>query len=156
MSDIIIFLILLGVGYIFGKQAEVRHFARIRKKETLFLHIPTTNSKHPLLNSGKIERVRFVSGNVVISIDYFKRIYASVINFFGGDVVPYESLLDRARREAVIRLKEKALGADEIINLRIETSSINQTTKNVGSVEILAYATAIYYAKEPKQANFNG
>ena len=147
MSDIIIFLILMSAGYIFGKQAENRHFARIRKKEALFMHVPATNSKRPLLSSRKVNQARLVRGNVVISIDYFKRIYASVINIFGGKVVPYESLLDRARREAILRLKESAPSADEFMNLRIETASITKNTKSVGSIEVLAYATAIYYKK---------
>ena len=109
--------------------------------------MPTTTSKHPIFTDKPVARVKLVNGSVVISIDYFKRIYAGVINFLGGDVTPYESLLDRARREAVLRLKQDALGADEIINLRLETSSINKTSKNIGSVEVLASATAIYYEK---------
>jgi hypothetical protein len=58
---------------------------------------------------------------------------------------PYETLLDRARREAVLRLKESCPGAVQIINLRIETSSISKGSKNqIGCVEVLAYATAIF------------
>lgn len=147
MQDIIIFLVLLSLGYVFGKIAEKKHFASIRKREALYMHVPTTTSKRPIFTDKPVARVKLVNGSVVISIDYFKRIYAGVINFLGGDVTPYESLLDRARREAVLRLKQDALGADEIINLRLETSSINKTSKNIGSVEVLASATAIYYEK---------
>lgn len=147
MQDIIIFLVLLSLGYVFGKIAEKKHFASIRKREALYTHVPTTTSKRPIFTDKPVARVKLVNGSVVISIDYFKRIYAGVINFLGGDVTPYESLLDRARREAVLKLKQDALGADEIINLRLETSSINKTSKNIGSVEVLASATAIYYEK---------
>lgn len=147
MQDIIIFLVLLSLGYVFGKIAEKKHFASIRKREALYMHVPTTTSKRPIFMDKPVAQVKLVNGSVVISIDYFKRIYAGVINFLGGDVTPYESLLDRARREAVLRLKQDALGADEIINLRLETSSINKTSKNIGSVEVLASATAIYYEK---------
>ena len=38
----------------------------------------------------------------------------------------FEPLLDRARREAILRMKEKAAlwGAKRIVNLRVECSSI--------------------------------
>ncbi|MDF3037266.1 MAG: hypothetical protein K0S28_2540, partial [Paucimonas sp.] len=64
----------------------------------------------------------------------------------GGPVQSYETLLDRARREAILRMKESCPDADQIINLRIETSSISEGAKNtVSSVEVLAYGTAVYY-----------
>ncbi|MBR2157148.1 MAG: heavy metal-binding domain-containing protein [Campylobacter sp.] len=145
MSDIIIFLVLLALGYFFGSAAEANHYKSIKKRELKFLRIPTTNKKFPM-RSDEIANSALVQGSV-ISVDYFKRIYASVINIFGGKVVPYESLLDRARREAVLRLKESASTADEFMNLRIETASITKNTKSVGSIEVFAYATAIYYKK---------
>ena len=82
---------------------------------------------------------------MVISVDYFKRLLASLRNFFGGSIQAYETLLDRARREAILRMKENCKNADEIINLRIETSSISKGKRNtIGSVEVLAYGTALY------------
>ena len=146
MKDIIVFLVLLALGYFFGKSAETNHYKSIKQRELKFLRIPTTNKKFPM-RSDEVVNSALVQGSVVISVDYFKRIYASVINIFGGKVVPYESLLDRARREAILRLKESAPSADEFMNLRIETASITKNTKSVGSIEVLAYATAIYYKK---------
>ena len=57
-------------------------------------------------------------------IDYFKRFLAGLRNIFGGTVRSYESLIDRARREAVLRMKEMAGDASVIVNVRIETSNI--------------------------------
>ena len=146
MFDLIVFLILIAIGYIFGTYNEKRHFASIKAREKALLDLPTTTLETPLQNKN-ISQITLVSGSVVVSIDYFKRIYAGIINFFGGKVVPYESLLDRARREAVLRCKETARknGVDELINLRIETSSITKNAQKVGCVEVFAYATAIYY-----------
>jgi len=80
-----------------------------------------------------------------ISVDYFKRILTSLRNFFGGNMRSYETLVDRARREAILRLKESCPDAQQIINLRLETSSIYKGQGNqIGSVEVLAYGTAIY------------
>ena len=64
---------------------------------------------------------------------------------FGGNISSYESIVDRARREAIIRMKEDAGNASEIINIRIATSSVSQNAKkDVGAIEVLAYGTAIY------------
>ena len=66
----------------------------------------------------------------------------------GGAVKSHESLLDRARREAVLRMKESCPGAHEIINLRLETCPISDSAAGeVASVEVLAYGTAIYFAR---------
>ncbi len=142
--DIGFFVILLVVGYISGTIVEKRHYSSIREREEEFKSLPTTVLKKPL-NEENITSCHLVNGSVVISIDFFKKFLAGLINFFGGNISSYETLVDRARREAILRLKEDAKGADEIINLRIETSSITKNTNsNVGAVEVLAYGTAIY------------
>ena len=48
-----------------------------------------------------------IAGSVVISVDYFKRFLAGLRAIFGGRIKSYESLLDRARREALMRIKQK-------------------------------------------------
>ncbi len=141
--ELLLFLILLIVGYISGSILEKKHYKEIREKEELFKTLPAIALKKPL-NIADIKSSRLVSGNVVISIDYFKKFLAYLINFFGGNISSYETLLDRARREAILRLKEDAKDASEIINIKIETSSITKNTKSVGAVEVLAYGTAIY------------
>ncbi len=141
--ELLLFLILLIVGYVSGTFLEKRHYKNIREREELFKSLPTIALKKPL-NESDIKSSRFVSGNVVISIDYFKKFLAYLINFFGGNISSYETLLDRARREAILRLKEDAGDASEIINIKIETSSITKNTKSVGSIEVFAYGTAIY------------
>ena len=89
-----------------------------------------------------------VSGNVVVSIDFFKKFVAGLKSLVGGRLTSYESLLDRARREAILRMKESAIrnGGKLIVNVRIETASISKHSSNrysIGSVEVVAYGTAI-------------
>jgi uncharacterized protein YbjQ (UPF0145 family) len=89
-----------------------------------------------------------VIGNVVISLDYFKRVAAGLKGIVGGNIGVYEPLLERARREALIRMKEEARerGHDTIINVRIETSrlaSARADGKGTVGVEILAFGTAV-------------
>ena len=97
----------------------------------------------------QIEFATLVSGSAVISIDYFKRLLASLRNIFGGTIKSYESLLDRARREALLRMRESAPDAGVIVNVRIETASIGRRAnkKGVGCVEAIAYGTALMLRK---------
>jgi uncharacterized protein YbjQ (UPF0145 family) len=135
------------LGYVFGRAAEASHFRSISSREEGWLHLPTTSSKAPV-GTAPIGSSELVHGSCVISVDYFKRALAALRSLVGGRVKSHESLLDRARREAVLRMKESCPGADEIVNLRLETCPIsNQGAGQVGSVEVLAYGTAIYYQR---------
>ena len=149
MYDLIVILILLALGYGFGRYAEKRHYKSIIEREKELNSIPAVATKIPPIGSQKLNS-QLVEGNVVISIDYFKRFIAGLRNIFGGRVTSYESLLDRARREAVLRMKEEAqkLNAELVFNIKLETSSIYKGKGNsVGSVEVLAYGTALYPSK---------
>lgn len=149
--EILLFWILpILIGYIFGKRAEKKHYASIIEREKALLKLPTTTSKFPMgVALSAIDRTHLATGSVVVSVDYFKRTLATLRALIGGPVQSYETLLDRARREAILRLKESCPGAGQIINLRIETSSISDGARNtIGSVEVLAYGTAVYYTAQ--------
>jgi uncharacterized protein YbjQ (UPF0145 family) len=144
MLDIAVFLILMLLGYGFGRLAEKNHYTRIIQRERRLRKLPAVSSKK-LPKMTNMENA-LVAGNVVISIDYFKHFLASLRNFFGGRVTAYESLLDRARREAILRMKEQAhaMGGKVIFNVKLETSSIYKGRRNsIGSVEMLAYGTVL-------------
>lgn len=150
MEQLIIFVILTGLGYTAGTIAERRHYRSIEDRELRFLNLPAVTIKNALSRDDEIFKAWLVSGNAVISIDYFKRILAGLRNIFGGEVRAYETLIDRARREAVLRMKESARGANIILNLRIETSAIGQSAnqrKSIGSIEAIAYGTAVTLKK---------
>lgn len=145
MIPFIGFLTLLLLGYVFGRWAEQRHFQSIAAREQQWVRLPNSNNRELLIPMQQIEKAELVCGSVVISIDYFKRVLAILRSIVGGPVASYETLLDRARREALLRMKEQCTGAVQIINIRVETSSIHNAAGNgIGSVELLAYGTAIY------------
>jgi len=145
LIQLIFFLTLLSLGYVFGKIAEKKHYRSIIEREKQWMQIPTTSGRHVIGTDRAVQRVQLATGSVVISVDYFKRVLAGLRNIFGGNVQSYETLVDRARREAVLRMKESCPQADQIINLRLETASISKGQKNqIGSVEVLAYGTAVY------------
>ena len=87
-----------------------------------------------------------VMGNAVISADYFKPFLASLRKIFGGRLGAYESLVERARREAILRMKAeaRARGAAMVFNVKLETSRVFKgRRRSVLSVEVLAYGTAV-------------
>ncbi|MEM7081859.1 MAG: heavy metal-binding domain-containing protein [Pseudomonadota bacterium] len=140
-------ILLLLLGYFIGSLAERNHFRSIVKREKALINRPAVtfdemdDTQFPPDTS--IARAELVSGSVVISVDYFKRFLAGLRAIFGGRVSAYETLVDRARREAVLRMKERAGDADRIANLRIETSTLSSGA-GIGSVEVHAYGTALY------------
>jgi uncharacterized protein YbjQ (UPF0145 family) len=145
MYDLIIFVTLLALGYGFGRYAETRHYRSIIQREKALNRLPAIALRMPPVVSAA-QKTQLVMGNVVISVDYFKRFLSGLRNLVGGRMMSYESLLDRARREAVLRMKEQAdaLGAKMVFNIKLETSSISRGRRNgIGSVEVLAYGTAI-------------
>jgi uncharacterized protein YbjQ (UPF0145 family) len=145
--EFITFIILMMLGYGFGTWAERRHYKSIEEREIKYQKLPTIGLKHPLPQKGRVVMARLAAGNVVISVDYFKRFLASLRNIFGGRVSSYETLVDRARREAILRMKASCPGATQIINVRLETSSLSKNTRkgSIGSIEVFAYGTAITY-----------
>ena len=145
MYDLIIFLVLLSLGYFIGRYNESRHYKSIIAREKRLNKLPAVVLRFPPPSITRQE-TELVCGSVVISIDYFKRFLAGLRALVGGRVKSYESLLDRARREAVLRMKEaaEAKGATLVFNVKLETASISKGARDkVGSVEVLAYGTAI-------------
>ena len=145
MYDLLFFLGLIVLGYVSGTVAEKRHYRSIRKREKSTLQLPAVTIKNIDYPEDRVRSAHLVYGSAVISIDYFKRLLAGLRNIFGGTVKSYESLLDRARREALLRMKEMAGDATIIVNVRIETSAIGKRAnkKGVGCLEAIAYGTAI-------------
>ncbi len=150
--EIILFLVLLVLGYCFGLLAERRHYRSIIAREKVMNSLPAIASRYP--PEDKPYDQQLVVGSVVIGSDYFKSFLAGLVNFFGGSVVSYEGLLDRARREATLRMKEQAqkAGAEMVFNVKYETTSVGNS--KLASVEVLAYGTAMkpVFAPTPSAA----
>lgn len=150
MIEIFYFLIFIAFAYGIGYFLESSHYASIKEREKRFLSLAAISTKTLPAEQADVQQARLVYGSAVISIDYFKRILAGLRNIFGGKIASYETLIDRARREAILRMKESAPEADTIVNLRIETSMIGQAAdrrSGLGSIEALAYGTAITFIK---------
>jgi uncharacterized protein YbjQ (UPF0145 family) len=140
---------LIGAFFI-GSWTEKKHYQSIKLRERKFRKLPAVTIKSAIPSDEDIAKTRLAVGSVVISLDHFKRFVATLSLIFGGRVVTYESLLDRARREALLRMKATYPNADLVANVRIETSTIGSNAnqkKQIGSIEAVAYGTAIFLKK---------
>lgn len=144
--QILVFIVGLIAIYFIGTQwIEKRHFRSLREREASSLDFPVISLKE--VKEMQITSMELVTGSTVVSIDLFKKFVAGIVNLFGGRVTTYESLLDRARRESLLRMIQQAKdkGATALLDVRIETSSINKTSKSIGTIEVLAYGTAVVW-----------
>jgi uncharacterized protein YbjQ (UPF0145 family) len=139
------FVFLLGlIGLVFGSWNERKHYRSIVAREAQLKHILVFNEKRPPLEVTGLP-FHLVQGSVVVSSDYFKNIAAGLRSFFGGRLSVYETLLDRARREAVLRMKAEAQarGANIVVNVLFETCNLTQQQPGaIVSCEVLVYGTA--------------
>ena len=143
--NLVLSAVLMPVGYFFGKRDEKKHYRSIIEREKKYCHILLFNEKRPpVLVAG--QPFALVHGSAVISGDHFKQVVAMLKNLLGGRLTTYETMLDRGRREAILRMKEKAdaMGATMIFNVSMQTTTLGQKTGKHGlaCAEIMAYGTA--------------
>lgn len=136
-------LLLVTVGYVVGRGLEKRHYASLRVRERELLDVVALSTRYVppgVAASG----ATLVSGSVVVSSDYFKTFVAGFRTLFGGPMRGYETLLERARREALLRLKLQAreAGARLVIGVRFHTTRV--AGSSTPSVEVMAFGTALF------------
>lgn len=140
-------LFLLALGFGAGKTIERMHFTDLTARERRYRRLPAlTTSRVPA--RWQVQETALLTGTVVISLDYWKRFAAQVRKIVGGNVRSYETLFERARREALLRLKEAAAarGCDAVIGVRLDSAEIANALgsgKGTAGVELMAVGTGI-------------
>lgn len=128
-------------GWLLASWFERRHLASISAREIPLQSIRVNTSKH--LPDCEPEGCTLLIGSVVVAHDYFRTLIIIIRRFIGGNIKPYERLVQRGRREAMIRLKEEAelRGIDQVINIRFGTSTVSG--RFLHAIEMVAYGTGI-------------
>lgn len=137
-----VLLVPLLLGYGVGRWLERRHYRSIREREQALRHVLALSTRY-VPEGVEAGSAQLVTGGVVISSDYFKTFVAGFRKFFGGRFRGYETLLERARREALLRLKAQAeaAGSTLVIGVRFQSTTIAGSA--TPSVEIMAFGTAL-------------
>ena len=151
MVMVVLPLMIFIVGAIWGHFAQKRHIEDLEKREKRYSKFPVHNGRKPP-EGYEVSRAALVMGSVVISEDVLKRLFARLRNLFGGNIKSYESLLNRARREACLRMIQDAEegGSDAVINVRYDTAGMGAKTAERSSpvgVEVLVFGTGIKLRK---------
>ncbi len=88
------------------------------------------------------EMLGVARGSTVRARNIGRDIFAGFKNIVGGEISEYTKLQAESREQALQRMIEdaKRLGADAVVNVRLQTSMIMQ-----GASELLAYGTAVKF-----------
>jgi len=155
MWEIGLLVLVPVLAYLFGTITERNHYRSLAHRERHLVRLPICDDPHSLTTLYPPPSSRLVMGSVVVTLDLFKRVVASLANRLLGRVESYEALLDRARREALLRMKSEALRLDAalVCNVRLETAHVFQGWRGAPSaVEVLAYGTALIPAERTRTA----
>jgi len=146
-------LLLLALGFSVGGFVERAHIKRLNERESEMRAMLVTDLRR-IPAGASTDSSGLVTGEVVIASDYFKTFMAKLKGLFGGELPTFQSLLTRARREAVVRMMDRAraMGANRVINVRFETSNIGvmQRKRAAAMVEVYAYGTAVHVPDREK------
>jgi uncharacterized protein YbjQ (UPF0145 family) len=155
MEQLIRFVLLILLGWIVGRTAERRHFLRLERRERELAHMLVTDVKTFPGGADPSKRAALVHGEAVIATDYLKSFLAALRKLVGGELRSYESLMTRARREAVVRMLEEAhrLGYDAVCNLRLGSADIGGMTGKRGAAMVEAFAWGTAYARAAESAH---
>lgn len=133
----LVWLVLVAIGWYFGTRAERGHLKSLIIDEQKYQHIQVSSER--FYEPKGVNESILVVGSVVIAQDKFKQAVAAILSLFGKNLTVYETLLDRARREAVLRAKRQVndAGCHALYGLRFEMTEVE------GGVEVLAYGVAV-------------
>lgn len=138
------FLFIMGLGAF----VQHHHLKDLDMLEKEYAYLPMNNHNKPLRGGFRPKYIEVISASCVIGPSAYNLLMRIPKMIFGGEVADYAKVAQRARREALIRLKKKAHDADEIINVKIDTVPMHVTDSNeepVYAIGVLAYGTALYY-----------
>lgn len=142
-------LFLIALGFLVGRINEGRHRRSLARREAM--GGPVLTNLKALPTGMDARESRLCVSSVVIASDYFKTFAARLKTLVGGRLRTLETLLERGRREALLRLREQAagMGADLVLNVRLETAVIMRGRRNrpYPAAEVIAYGTAVKLAE---------
>jgi len=123
-------LLIFGIGWFVGHIAEKNHERSLAEREEELKDIEVSDMRYPPGFSESDGTCALVSGEAVVSSDLFKSWLFGLRNIIGGESKTFTRLFDRARREALLRMKARAreLGCNAICNMRFDSADIGGNT----------------------------
>ena len=118
--------VVLFVGWLAGHLAETRHERSLAEREEALKDIEVTDMRNPPGFADADGPCTLVSGEAVVASDTFKSWVFGFKNILGGESKSFVRLFERARREALVRMKTLAreLGCNAVCNVRYDSADI--------------------------------
>ncbi|HMO14133.1 MAG TPA: heavy metal-binding domain-containing protein [Pirellulaceae bacterium] len=141
-------LLLLVAAFALGGYVDRKHLANLAERERLCQSIQLSQSQHFFSPHFGGSPPQIVTAETVVANNHFKRFLASWRKFFGGEIKSFHVLVERARRETLMRLVENAQqqGFNALCNVRLDSVDIggNTTAQGMSCICILGTATAYH------------
>ncbi len=156
-------LLILVCGFGIGRYIERQHLNDLdrREKETSDVTVTQVKSFPGGCDSSITPRTLY--GEVVIGSDYLKRFLMYVKNILGGELTSYQTMITRARREALLRIVEEAKenGYNAVGNVRMYTtylggSAASTEGNDMKIAEIIVVGTAYHTSEEEHREQLAG
>lgn len=145
--------LLLAVAWLWGTLGERRHLRRLSERERDYADVLLDDLARLPRTTATGLPPRLVTAEVVLAANALTTVLASIRRRFGGRIDGYRRLLERARREALVRLVEEArvAGYGAVGNVRVATVEVGGAGSGgfATRVAVMAIGTAYATATSP-------
>lgn len=147
-------VILLLVGLIAGTITRRRHLDSLAERERDYADVAVSDLRSFVRGRPARLAPRLVTSEVVLANDFLGTWLGALRQWFGGELLAYAELVERARREALLRLQERARteGYTALANLRIESADLGGAEARRGARVVAVVACATAYVADPDPA----
>jgi uncharacterized protein YbjQ (UPF0145 family) len=158
MMITVIITVVLGPGllifsWLYGNHYQKKLMQNLLVREKEFLQTAGKDNAHTIsfpIPTREITSCGLVIANISVGPSWWQMFIGNIHKIFGGNITMYDRVLAYGRQEVIQRLRENAKeqGWEEIVNVRMETAAIMQTTggkdsNKRGVLEFVAYGTGI-------------
>lgn len=150
-------VVLISIGLTIGRLVERRHLRCIAVRRAALSHMLVSDLRSfPGHADGAVHGPvpQLIMAEAVIAADYLKSLLAALRKIVGGELRSYQSLMHRAREEAMLRVMEQAqsLGYDAVCNVRLYTTDIAGAVVHSGRRQKAAFCSVICSATAYRRA----
>ncbi|MFH1748604.1 MAG: heavy metal-binding domain-containing protein [Planctomycetota bacterium] len=147
-------LLLLFLGLLVGGAREQAHLRNLARRERVLSSMFVTDIRAYAPQTLSDRPPALVMGEAIIATDYLKSFLSKIRKILGGELKTYQSLMLRARREALLRMLEHARqqGYNAVCNVRLDSADIGGSSSGRGVALAGMMATGTAYTIAGEQA----